>query len=162
MTREVVEAIRNENAFVDVKWCRNSLRKHVDDIIVRVCAVVEIGTKSVLPLLGFHNILRSRRVENEPFKLHLSNVPDLWPHFERKITVEFVGVAALDKSYFWIEIWSDFSALDNSIEPVRFVGQRCAEVAIATRIAWRLRSSHMRIHEPVLEEDEARVDPRFD
>src|SRR5260370_33384767 len=118
----MIEAVRNENVLINVKRGCDSLGKHIDDVIVGVCSVVELGAKSILPLLRLHNILGTWRVENKSFKLHLSNSPDFWPHFEREIAIAFVGIGPLDKSHFWIKVWSDLSALDNPFEPVGFVG----------------------------------------
>src|SRR5260370_38636120 len=71
MTGEVIQAVRNEHIFVDVKRRCNSLGKHVSDIVVGVSAVVQIGSKSSLPLLGLHDTLGVWRIPNEAPELQL-------------------------------------------------------------------------------------------
>ena len=82
MPLEVIEAVRNENILVNVESRCDSLGKHIDDFIVGVRTVVKLPAKCVLPFLRFYNILSTRRVENKLLKLHLSNSPDPWSHFE--------------------------------------------------------------------------------
>src|SRR5882724_1676285 len=61
MAGEVIQTVRNKDIFVDVKRTCDSLCKHIGDIIVGVCAVLEFGSKSSLPLLGLHSTLSVRR-----------------------------------------------------------------------------------------------------
>lgn len=48
----MVQAIRNEDILIDMKGRCDALREHVDDVVVRVRAVVEFGAKRILPFLS--------------------------------------------------------------------------------------------------------------
>src|SRR5260370_26637608 len=158
MAGEMIQAVGNEHILVDVKRCRDSLRKEMGAIVGGVPPVVEIGWARSLPFLSLHDTPGVWRMENEPFKLQFSNASDFGPHLESHISIGFVGVGPLDESHFWIEIWSNLSALELSFHPVRPIGQRSTNIAFSTRVAQRLCSGHVRVHKPVLEEHQSRID----
>ena len=55
MAREVVEAGRNIDVLVDVERLREALGEDVNDIVIRISAVVEIGAKGRLPFLSLQD-----------------------------------------------------------------------------------------------------------
>src|SRR5258708_29939838 len=73
--REVIQTVRNKNTLIDVKRRGDSLREHIDDVIVGVRPVVEFRPERVLPLLGRNLASRIRRVQQEAFALHLPYAP---------------------------------------------------------------------------------------
>src|SRR6266851_5520413 len=76
MPREMIETIRNEHVFVNVKGCCDSLRKHICDVIIGVGAVIEFRSIRSLPLLCLHCALSVRRMENKTLELHFPDSLD--------------------------------------------------------------------------------------
>src|SRR5260370_6945904 len=132
MTRKVIEPVRNEHVFVDVKRCCDSLRKHVSDIIVGVRPVVEVGSKCSLPLLGLHNTLSVGRMEKETLKLQFSDSPDRRSHFESQISVGLIGIHPFDESHFRIEVGPNFSAFEYPLHPLLPLLQTRPAISIPT------------------------------
>jgi hypothetical protein len=54
-----------------VKRSRDSLRKHVCDIVVGVTAVVQLGAESPLPLLRLYDVVSVGRVQHKSQELQL-------------------------------------------------------------------------------------------
>src|ERR1700746_3451482 len=155
MTGEMVETVRNEHILVDVKRGRNPLSKHVCDIVVGVSTVIELGAESALPLLCRYLVVSIRCVEDEAFELQFAYASDFGPDLESEISVRFVRIGPLNKTNFRIEVGSNFSSLDDSIEPIRAVGERGANVrgaaACAAEVEGRIRSGRVSVDDPVLE-----------
>ena len=73
MTGEMIEAIRDEYVFINVKWGCDSLRKYIYDVVVSVSTVVEIRPKSVLPFLRRDPAMGIRRVQNKTLELQFAD-----------------------------------------------------------------------------------------
>src|ERR1700739_2428267 len=69
----------DEDVFVDVERRSQALSKHVHDVIVAICAVVEFDANRVLPFLRFENIIRVRSVKNEALKIEFPHTTQFWP-----------------------------------------------------------------------------------
>src|SRR5438445_3808008 len=121
MPCEMIEAIRDEHVLVDVKRRRDSLRKHICDVIIGVGAVIEFRSIGPLPLLCLHNALRVRRMKNKTLELHLSDSLDCRSDFKREIPVGLVRIREFNESHLRIEIRSDFSAFEFSLYPIRAI-----------------------------------------
>jgi len=102
---------------------RNPLRKDIDDIVVGVSAIVELGAKRALPFLRGNLAQRVWGVKEESLELQLAHAFDARPYLEGQVTVHFVGIRTFDESDFRIEIWPNLPAFDNSLQPVRPVGE---------------------------------------
>src|ERR1700758_5090713 len=162
MTGEMVETVRNEHILVDVKRGRNPLSKHVRDIVVAVSTVIELSAESALPLLRRDLVVSIRCVEDEAFELQFAYATDCGSELESEISVRFVRIGPLNKTNFRVEVGPDFSPLDDSIEPIRAVGERGANVsgaaACAADVDGRIRSGRVSVHDPVLEKYETGID----
>src|SRR6266705_4729916 len=66
----VVDTDWNVDVLVDVKVQREPLDKHVNNVVVRVRAVVKISSKGGLPFLCLDNAVRIRSMEDETLELH--------------------------------------------------------------------------------------------
>src|SRR5258708_3458773 len=108
MPRKMIETIRNEHVFVDVKRRRDSLGKYVSDVIVGVGAVIEFRPIGSLPLLCLHCTLSIRRMENKTLELHLPDTLDCRSGFESHIPVGLVGIGEFNEPHFRIEVRSYF------------------------------------------------------
>src|SRR5262245_27785333 len=122
MAREVIQTVWNEHVRVQVKRRRYALREDIGDVVIRVPPVVELCPKRILPLLGLHDIVRVRRMQDEAFELQLTNALDLRPDLESQICECLIGIGPFNKAYFGIEVWPDFPTLDDSVQPVRAIG----------------------------------------
>src|ERR1700756_1129504 len=144
-----------------MQWRRNKLGEHVNDVVVRVGAVVEVGAESVLPFLCRDLAPRIRSMENESLELQLANALNLGSDFESHVSVSFIGIGPFNETYFGVEVCPDLSTLGNSVEPVRSVRQGSTDVAgsaACSAYVYRgLLSRHVGIHKPVLEENKAGI-----
>src|SRR5207245_7305289 len=75
----VVNTDWNVDVLVDVKGQREPLGKHINDVVVRVRAVVKISQKGGLPFLCLDDAVRILRMEDETLKLHVARACEIGP-----------------------------------------------------------------------------------
>jgi len=67
--RPMIEAIGNNDVFVDVERRHDSLGEHVDDVVIGIGTIVEFGAERALPFLGLQDAMSIRGMKNKPSKL---------------------------------------------------------------------------------------------
>ena len=159
MPREMIEAIRDEHVLVDVKRRRDSLGEYICDVIIGVASVIKFRSIRSLPLLCLHDTLSVWRMKNKALELHLADSFDCRSDFKRQIAIGLVRIRDFNKSHFRIEVRPNFPSFESSLYPIRAVGQRSADITVPAGFPGRLRARHMRIHQPIPEESQARIDP---
>src|SRR5207302_562444 len=158
MASEVIYALRNIKLLVDVKGSCESLRKHVRDIVVGVTPVIKLSPESALPFLGCHGVAGVGRVEKEALELQFADAAEFRAGLKVQIGISLIGIGALDESQFRIEVRSYFSAFNDALQPIRFVGQGGTDVAVPAGIPQGTRASGVGVHNEVPEEDQPRID----
>src|ERR1700741_4669543 len=96
-------------------------------------------------------------MKNEPLELQFADSLNLRPHLERRVSVFLIRIGALNESQLGIEIRPDLPLRRNSFQPVRFVMQRCPEIAGPAWVARRLGSRQMPVKDKVLQKYESRI-----
>ena len=82
VSREVIDAVGDENVLVEVKWRRDALGEHVHDVVVGITSVIQLSDKTVQPFLTRYGTLSVGSMKQKPFKLQLTNAGDLGPGLE--------------------------------------------------------------------------------
>ena len=90
MTHKVINAVGNEHVLVDMEGRGQSLREHIDNIVIRVSTGLEVCTERVLPFLRGNLAAGMRRVKDKCLELQLTDIFYLRPHFEGEVSVGFV------------------------------------------------------------------------
>src|SRR5438309_9394311 len=93
----VVNTDWDVDVLVDVKGQREPLSKHIDDVVVRVRAVVKISPKGGLPFLCLDNAARIRSMEDETLELHFPDTCEFGPSLESGVRKIADAVSALKK-----------------------------------------------------------------
>ena len=128
MPGPVVNTDWDVDVLVDVKGQREPLSKHIDDVVVRVRAVVKISPKGGLPFLCLDNAVRIRSMEDETLELHFPDTCEFGPSLESGVRKIADAVSALKKPNLWVEVGADLSVFCFKVEPVG------AEVQSSTQI----------------------------
>src|SRR5580765_4303086 len=81
----VVNAHGYIQALINVERSAQSLRKHVDNIVVAVRPIVKFRAKRCLPLLRLHHSVGIGRMKNEPFETQFTQPRELRPGLEIRI-----------------------------------------------------------------------------
>ena len=127
MAFEVVDTRWDERIFIDVKGLRNALGEHIDDIVIRIPSVVELGPEGRLPLLRLQDTTRVGGVINETLKVQLPNAANLGTGCEIEVDVALVCVHAIDEANFGVVVGADLVPDGAELEPVVFVSDVAAE-----------------------------------
>lgn len=83
----VIFADGNGNILVDIEGCDQRLRENIDNVVIGIGAVVELGAKRVLPLLRLQHMVSIGSVDYESFKVQLAYTFNLGSHLEVGIEV---------------------------------------------------------------------------
>src|SRR5258708_17037349 len=114
----VVNTARNVDVLVDVKGQREPLGKHINDVVVRVRAVVKISPKGGLPFLCLDNAVRIRSMEDETLELHFPDTCEFRPSLESGVGKIADAVGALKKADLRVEVGTDLPVFRFKVEPV--------------------------------------------
>src|SRR5216684_5362301 len=82
MPGPVVNTHWNVDVLVDVKGQGEPLGKHINDVVVRVRAVVKVSPKGGLPFLCLDDAVRIRSVEDENLEMHFANASEFGSRLE--------------------------------------------------------------------------------
>src|SRR6266404_5442897 len=157
MTGEMIYAVGNEHVLVNVKGRCDALRKDVGNVVIGVRTIVELGAEGALPFLGRDLAECIWSMKQESFELQFANALNARSNLKCQVPVGFVGIRSLDEAYLRVEVWTRLSALHQTLQPVRTIGQRSPHIARPTKTVWGPSASHVSIHEPVFEKDQACV-----
>src|SRR5437868_11653199 len=112
----VVNTDWNVDVLVDVKGQREALSKHVNDVVVRVRAVVKISPKGGLPFLCLDDAVRIRSMEDETFELHFPDACEFGPSLESGVGEIADTVGALQKTDLWVDVGTDLRVITFNVE----------------------------------------------
>ena len=90
MASEMIQTVRNENIFVNVKRRGDPLRENIGYVVIGVCPVMEFSAECALPFLCGNFVARIGCMENETLKLQLTDGRNRGPDFEGQISIRFV------------------------------------------------------------------------
>src|SRR6266568_8411500 len=121
MTCPVIVANGKEDAFIDIERFRQLLREDVNDIVIGIRSVIELGSKRALPFLRLQDAMCIGSMEEKAFKIQLAKSPDSGSRFHSCIHVVTDTIRPFNEPHFRIKVWSNFSMLVKALKPVRFV-----------------------------------------
>src|SRR6266481_9332804 len=130
----VVNTDWNVDVFVDVKGQREPLGKHINDVVVRVRAVVKISPKRGLPFLCLDDAVRIRSMEDETLKLHFPDACEFGPSLESAVGKIADTVGTLKKTDLWVEVGTDLPVFRFKVEPVGAEVQSRTQVGLPALI----------------------------
>src|SRR5258705_2884775 len=113
----VVHADWDVDVLVDVKGQREPLGKHINDVVVRLGAVVKISPKGGLPFLCLDNAVCVRGMKDEALELKLPYSPELGTSFEGSVRKIADAVGALKKTDLRVEVGTDLPVFRFKVEP---------------------------------------------
>ena len=151
MSSEMIQAIGNEHIGVVIRCVNTAAMSSIG-----VTTVIEFRPLGSLPLL--HDTLSIRCMENKTPELHLAHSRDSRPGFKRQAPIGSVRIGQFNESHFRVEVRPNSPWFEFPSHPIRTIRQGSANVAVAAGLSKRLRSCHMRVHQPILEENQARID----
>src|SRR6266446_1186875 len=141
----------NVDGLVDVKGQREPLGKHINDVVVRVRAVVKISPKRGLPFLCLDNAVRIRSMEDETLELHFPDASEFGSSLESGVGKIADTVGALKKTDLWVEVGTDLPVLRFKVEPVGAEGQSRTQVGLPTLITGCACLSSVTVQNEILE-----------
>src|SRR6266576_1304195 len=147
----VVNTDWNVDVLVDVKGQREPLGKHINDVVVRVRAVVKISAKGGLPFLCLDNAVRIRSMEDETLELHFPDNCEFGPSLESGVRKIADTVSALKKPNLWVEVGADLPVFRFKVEPVGAEVQSRAQVGLAALITGCACLSSVTVQNEILE-----------
>ena len=150
MAFEVVDTRWDERIFIDVKGLRNALGEHIDDIVIRIPSVVELGPEGRLPLLRLQDTTRVGGVINETLKVQLPNAANLGTGCEIEVDVALVCVHAIDEANFGVVVGADLVPDGAELEPVVFVSDIGPHVGVSADRGCRRAEGRIPVNHQVL------------
>src|SRR5438046_1173237 len=93
MASEVIESIRDENILIDMKRRRNALGEPIQDVVVGVSTIIQLGIKTAVPFLSKYRTVSLGSIEQQPFESQLTNAGDSRPDLEGQVCACFVRVS---------------------------------------------------------------------
>src|SRR5437763_16648682 len=111
MAREVIEAIRDENILIDMKRRRNALGEPIQDVVVGVSTIIQLGIKTAVPFLSKNRTVSLGIIEQQPFESQLTTAADSGPDLEGQVCTRSVRITPFEEADFGIEARSRSAAL---------------------------------------------------
>src|SRR5205823_2543271 len=124
MASEVIESIRDENILIDMKRRRNALGEPIQDVVVGVSTIIQLGIKTAVPFLSKYRTVSLGSIEQQPFESQLANAGDSGPDLEGQVCTRSVRVSAFEEADFGLEAGSRSAALYYPIEPSGWILKR--------------------------------------
>src|SRR5260370_8252762 len=115
----VVNAHWNIDVLIDVEGRGEPLGKHINDVVVRVGAVVKVGPKRGLPFLCLNKAVRIRSMEDETLELQFPETRKFWPSLESGVSKIAAAVGTLKKADLRVQPLPDLSLFPFTAEPHR-------------------------------------------
>src|SRR3989441_8967739 len=156
----VVNTDWNVDVLVDVKGQREALSKHVNDVVVRVRAVVKISPKGGLPFLCLDNAARIRSMEDETLELHFPDTCQFRPSLESGVGKIADTVSALKKPNLWVEVGADLPVFRFKVEPVGTEVQSGPQIGLPAGITRGAGLSSVSVQNEILEENKSAIHAR--
>src|SRR5215813_378240 len=157
VSRPVIEARRNNNIFVDVERCNDSLRKNVHNVVIGIRPTMEFGAERALPFLGLKNAVSIGSMKHKALEVYLPDATNLRPWLQSEVSVVTNAIGTFEKTNLGIKIRTDLAALYEKFEPAVPVVQASTEVGLTSRNKWRASLSRVTRQHEVLHHHDPRV-----
>ena len=119
--RPMIEAIGNNDVFVNVERREDSLSEHIHDVVIGIGTIVEFGAERTLPFLGLQDAMSIRGMKNEALEVELPDATNLRPRLQSEISVVTDTIGTFEKTNLGIEIRTDLAAFGEKFEPTILV-----------------------------------------
>src|SRR5712691_3016344 len=128
----VVETDWDHYLLVNIEWFNDALGEYIDNVIVAVGAIVEVGSERTLPFLCLERATRIGCVEDEPFEVQFAHAADFRSSFEIQIEKVAYAVGTFEEPHLWVEIRTDLAMTGKQVQPIALITEACTKVGLGS------------------------------